>query len=531
MTTFPAAVIHTLSGAHDPDGPHDPPIHLAVHEQGEGEDRPAVVFCHGFPELAYSWRHQLPMVADAGFRAIAPDQRGYGASSAPGEVAAYGLGQLCGDLADLLDTLEIDKAVFVGHDWGGFVAWAMPVLHPDRVAGVAGICTPYTPFPGTDFLRSMFGDDEKMYMLWFQEPGVAEAVMDPRVRMTFEKLMVGGVDPAGLLEAGKGRAEGMDFNPFRRIEELDPPGEPVATPEEIDHYVEVVRAHRLQRWDQLVPQHRCQRSHLPGRRHRTARHPDPDDHRRMGSRTSARAGGQHGNGLQRPGDAHDLPRRPLGDPGVPRGGRSAPGRLDDPTFRLNTVRLRPRWNAAGQVICLALYGCRRPDKRRGASTNLVTITKENTMSLNVGDPAPDFTLGDTEGDQITLSSFRGKKSVTLVFIPFAFTSVCKGELCEIRDNLNSFKNAGNEMLAITCDRKPSLAEWKRQEDFNFTMLSDGWPHGEVARSYGCFNEDLGCAERMTVVIDRDGNIADSFASGGLGEARSFDSYTNALSKL
>lgn len=153
------------------------------------------------------------------------------------------------------------------------------------------------------------------------------------------------------------------------------------------------------------------------------------------------------------------------------------------------------------------------------------------MSLDVGDAAPDFTLGDTEGNQITLSSFRGRKSVTLVFIPFAFTGVCQGELCEIRDNLNTFQSADNELLTITCDRAPSLAEWKRQQEFNFTLLSDGWPHGEVARAYGCFNEDLGCAERLTVVVDRDGNVADSFASGGLGEARKFDSYTGALAKL
>ena len=90
-------------------------ITLAVHEMGEG---PAVVFSHGFPELAFSWRHQLPAVAAAGFRAIAPDQRGYGRSSAPHSIDAYGLTELTGDLAALLDALEIEKAIFVGHDWG-----------------------------------------------------------------------------------------------------------------------------------------------------------------------------------------------------------------------------------------------------------------------------------------------------------------------------------------------------------------------------------------------------------------------------
>lgn len=239
MTAFPPAVLHTLPGTHDPDGAHDPAIQLAVHELGEGPDRPAVVLCHGFPELAYSWRHLLPVLADAGFRTIAADQRGYGASSAPEEVEAYGLGQLCGDMADLLDVLEVPRAIFVGHDWGGFVAWAMPALHPERVAGVAGICTPYTPFPGTDFLRAMFGEDDKMYMLWFQEPGVAEAHLDPRARTVFEKLMVGGIDPAVLAEQGEGRAAGMDFNPFLRIDELEVRGEPVASAEETDHYVQV----------------------------------------------------------------------------------------------------------------------------------------------------------------------------------------------------------------------------------------------------------------------------------------------------
>jgi pimeloyl-ACP methyl ester carboxylesterase len=118
------------------------PLRLSTHQLGAG---PAVVFCHGFPDLAYGWRHQLGPVAEAGFHAIAPDQRGYGGSSAPREVEAYGLSELTGDLVGLLDALEIERAYFVGHDWGGFVAWGMPVLHPDRVLGVACLCTPYMP--------------------------------------------------------------------------------------------------------------------------------------------------------------------------------------------------------------------------------------------------------------------------------------------------------------------------------------------------------------------------------------------------
>jgi pimeloyl-ACP methyl ester carboxylesterase len=238
MESFPPAVIHTLSGDHVPETPPTGPIRLAVHELGDGGDRPPVVFCHGFPELAYSWRAQLPAVADAGFRAIAPDQRGYGRSSAPEPVDAYSIDHLCGDLADLLDALEVERAVFVGHDWGGFVAWAMPLLHPDRCAGVAGVCTPYIPFPTTALLRSMFPDDERMYMLWFQKPGVAEAVLDPDPELVFRTLMRSGVDPAELLAEQLSSDGGLDANPFRDLRSVTPRGELVVDEEELAVYTQ-----------------------------------------------------------------------------------------------------------------------------------------------------------------------------------------------------------------------------------------------------------------------------------------------------
>jgi peroxiredoxin (alkyl hydroperoxide reductase subunit C) len=153
------------------------------------------------------------------------------------------------------------------------------------------------------------------------------------------------------------------------------------------------------------------------------------------------------------------------------------------------------------------------------------------MAIQVGDKAPDFTLRDTENKPVTLSSFAGQKSVTLVFIPFAFTNVCKGELCTLRDNLNQFESHDNAVLAITCDRSPSLKEWKSQQGYNFPMLSDGWPHGAVAKLYGCFNEAVGCADRLTVVVNKEGVIADLFKSGGLGEARDFSLYGTALTKV
>ena len=206
-------------------------VTLSVHEAGEG---PAVVLCHGFPELAYSWRHQVRALAEAGFRVIAPDQRGYGGSDAPEAIDVYGIEHLTGDLAALLDVLGIERAVFAGHDWGGFVSWAMPVLHAERCAGAIGVNTPYVPFPTTARLRKAFTEDERLYILWFQQPGVAEAVLDRNPRLVFEKMMVRGAPRrASLIEAGRA---GSDFNPFRRLETLKAPGPPLLSEEEIDVY-------------------------------------------------------------------------------------------------------------------------------------------------------------------------------------------------------------------------------------------------------------------------------------------------------
>jgi epoxide hydrolase A/B len=213
---------------------NQPSISLTVHEAGDG---PAVVFCHGFPELAYSWRHQLPAVAAAGFHAIAPDQRGYADSSAPHSVTDYGLTELTGDMAGMLDALKIDRAIFVGHDWGGFVAWAMPLLYPDRTAGVVGVCTPYMAIPPTAVMRAMVnGKDERMYIVWFQEPGQAESVMDSKARLIFDRLMRAPLSPE---ESAKRMMAGgeLDMNPFRRIEELKAETATIVTAEELDTYV------------------------------------------------------------------------------------------------------------------------------------------------------------------------------------------------------------------------------------------------------------------------------------------------------
>jgi pimeloyl-ACP methyl ester carboxylesterase len=163
-------------------------ISMHVAEAGEGFP---VLFSHGFPELWYSWRHQLEALAAAGFRAIAPDQRGFGGTDAPQAVDAYTIHHLVGDLTGLLDALGIEKAVVVGHDWGGIVAWHAALLAPHRVERVVGINTPYFPrFPmrPTDMMRAM-AQGHFHYVLYFQTPGVAERELDADVRRTLRGFM------------------------------------------------------------------------------------------------------------------------------------------------------------------------------------------------------------------------------------------------------------------------------------------------------------------------------------------------------
>jgi len=153
------------------------------------------------------------------------------------------------------------------------------------------------------------------------------------------------------------------------------------------------------------------------------------------------------------------------------------------------------------------------------------------MALAVGEPAPDFTLKDQHGNDVTLSDFRGKQNVVLVFYPFTFTGLCQGELCAIRDDPSTFEAAGAQVLAISCDTRFAQAQWAEQQGFTFPVLSDFWPHGRVAREYGVFSEELGAAQRATFVIDRAGTIAAMFQSANLGTPRSRDEYEAALAKV
>ena len=182
-------------------------IHLAVYEAGSG---PAIVLLHGFPGLAFTWRHQIPALVAAGYRVIVPDLRGYGHSDAPPEVAAYDIAHLTGDMVGLLDALGLKKAVFMGHDWGGLLAWQMPLFHPARVAGVIGVNTPFIPH----------------WMLWLH-PDLAEAaapqmrgfVANPKIDPIAQMREVYSSEMYVLLfQDGKVADDAMANNPRRSLQ-------------------------------------------------------------------------------------------------------------------------------------------------------------------------------------------------------------------------------------------------------------------------------------------------------------------------
>ena len=128
------------------------------------------------------------------------------------------------------------------------------------------------------------------------------------------------------------------------------------------------------------------------------------------------------------------------------------------------------------------------------------------MKVEIGQQAPAFALRDQHGATVSSASYRGDKAVVLMFYPFAFSRVCTGELCEVVDNLSTFVSDDVQILAVSCDPMFTLRAFAEQEGLTFPLLSDFWPHGEVARAYGVLNADRGCAERSTFIIDRDGVV-------------------------
>jgi pimeloyl-ACP methyl ester carboxylesterase len=180
-------------------------------EAGRG---PLVVLLHGFPELAYSWRHQVEALADADFHVVAPDQRGYGETSAPEPVDAYHLLALVGDIVGLVQSLGEGRCVVVGHDWGSPVASSIALFRPDLVRGVCLLSVPYSPRGGTDMLttmREVLGPGN--YVEFFQEPGVAEAILGADARASMRSILIGssGDAPEVSTGAGVGSGDGLSF--------------------------------------------------------------------------------------------------------------------------------------------------------------------------------------------------------------------------------------------------------------------------------------------------------------------------------
>ena len=177
-------------------------VHIA--EQGRG---PLVLLLHGFPELWYSWRHQLPALAAAGFHAVAPDLRGYGRSDAPQPVEAYSMRNMTADAAGILDALGVETAVVAGHDWGAPIAWHCALMYPERFSAVVALSVPYTPRASSaplQALKRVFAD-RFFYIIYFQEPGRAESELEADVRKSMRTILYdwSGDAPEGAAVARK----------------------------------------------------------------------------------------------------------------------------------------------------------------------------------------------------------------------------------------------------------------------------------------------------------------------------------------
>ena len=149
------------------------------------------------------------------------------------------------------------------------------------------------------------------------------------------------------------------------------------------------------------------------------------------------------------------------------------------------------------------------------------------MAPEVGSEAPEFTLKDQNNQEVSLSSFRGDRNVLVVFFPFAFSGICTGELCAVRDDLASFQNSEVAILAVSVDHPFALKAWSDSQGYEFPLLADFWPHGKVAQAYGVFNEKAGFALRGTFLVDKTGTV--KFAEvNGPGEARDQNAWKKAL---
>jgi pimeloyl-ACP methyl ester carboxylesterase len=210
-------------------------IALEVFEAGQENKGNPIVLCHGWPEHAFSWRHQMPALAAAGYHVIVPNQRGYGNSSRPDDVTDYDIAKLTDDLAALLDHFGYDDAIFVGHDWGANVVWSMAQLHPDRVSKIINLALPYqprTPKPWIAFMEEFFGADN--YFVHFnRRPGVADAVLYQNATQFLRNLYrknIPQTPPApGMMMINLAQAE-------------TPLGDPILSDEELAVYITAFEA-------------------------------------------------------------------------------------------------------------------------------------------------------------------------------------------------------------------------------------------------------------------------------------------------
>jgi pimeloyl-ACP methyl ester carboxylesterase len=211
-------------------------VELHVVEAGDPGADHAVVLVHGFPELSYSWRHQIPALADAGHFVLAPDMRGYGRSSRPEAIEDYDIVHLTDDLVGVLDDVGRERAVFVGHDWGALVVWTLALLHPERVEGVVGMSVPFLPrgaVPPTQLWGQVFAG-RFFYILYFQQLGPADADLARDPATTMRRLLVDPGDPGRAFDPAVSADDGRGF--VDRFPEPD--GRPSwLTEADLDHYV------------------------------------------------------------------------------------------------------------------------------------------------------------------------------------------------------------------------------------------------------------------------------------------------------
>ena len=208
-------------------------IELAMYEQGAG---PAIILLHGFPELAFSWRHQLPALADAGFHAIAPDQRGYGESDVPPAVGDYRIEVLIADVEGLLDALGLETATFVGHDWGALLLWQMALRRPTRIDRMIILNIPYYPRLPVDpisVMRRKLGDD--YYIVNFQDSDEADRAFGANPARFINSLMRRGQMTRAEYE--KLPAESRTFSMLRLLSGSRQRGLPLLSDDELDYYV------------------------------------------------------------------------------------------------------------------------------------------------------------------------------------------------------------------------------------------------------------------------------------------------------